>query len=542
MPRDGETVGEIVARGNDVMLGYYRDHEATTAVDLGGWFRTGDLAVHHPDGYVEIKDRAKDIIITGGENVASLEVERVIDAHPDVVESAVVGCRTSAGARSRSPSSPCAAGAALSAEEVTAHVRQHLAGFKVPRAVHFGELPKTSTGKIQKQVLRDRVESTAAGRRMNARLTGVGGHELRAAAGTRLRRVAVRGGRPRADGRRSGSGAVDALITGYSTVASHLMPANVFAERFGIRPATAFGMSVGGATGLAMVAQAARLVESGAARHVLVVAGEDRASGQTREESTRCWLRSATPRYEVPLGGTIPAYYALLASRYLWTYGLARDALAALPVQMRTHAAKLGAHFQKPITVDDVLDSRPVAEPLRLLDCCPVSDGGAAFVVSAAPTSDRSLVVAGTGQAHRHQHLSALAPGRPVPHWRRNEPSPRRRSPGTRSTSTGSTTASPSRSLSCSRSWVSPRPAGRGRTPARRLRGRRPYPMNTHGGLLSYGHCGVGGGMAHSPRSPPSSARARRQPGRRVRRGYVHADGGVLSAHVGVVLREGCGR
>ena len=91
VPRDAETIGEIVARGNDVMLGYYRDEEATAAVDLDGWFRTGDLAVQHPDGYVEIRDRAKDIIITGGENVASVEVERVIDAHPDVVESAVVG-------------------------------------------------------------------------------------------------------------------------------------------------------------------------------------------------------------------------------------------------------------------------------------------------------------------------------------------------------------------------------------------------------------------------------------------------------------------
>ena len=102
---DGRTVGEIVARGNDVMLGYYRDDEATAAVDLDGWFRTGDLAVMHPDGYVEITDRAKDVIITGGENVASVEVERVLDSHPGRRR---VGRRraspTSGGARSRSPS------------------------------------------------------------------------------------------------------------------------------------------------------------------------------------------------------------------------------------------------------------------------------------------------------------------------------------------------------------------------------------------------------------------------------------------------------
>jgi fatty-acyl-CoA synthase len=155
VPRDGAAVGEIVARGNDVMLGYYRDPDATDAVTLGSWLRTGDLAVHHADGYVEIKDRAKDIIITGGENVASIEVERVIDAHPDVIESAVVGL-----ADDRWGEVPVAfvtvrPGATLDAEDVVTHVRAHLAGFKVPREVRFIELPKTSTGKIQKQVLRE---------------------------------------------------------------------------------------------------------------------------------------------------------------------------------------------------------------------------------------------------------------------------------------------------------------------------------------------------------------------------------------------------
>ena len=160
VPRDAETIGEIVARGNDVMLGYYRDDAATAAVDLAGWFRTGDLAVQHPDGYVEIRDRAKDIIITGGENVASVEVERVIDAHPDVIESAVVGVPDERWGEIPVAFVTARAGSALSGDEVAAYVREHLAGFKVPRAVHFRELPKTSTGKIQKQKLRDLVEST----------------------------------------------------------------------------------------------------------------------------------------------------------------------------------------------------------------------------------------------------------------------------------------------------------------------------------------------------------------------------------------------
>jgi fatty-acyl-CoA synthase len=155
VPRDGQTIGEIVARGNDVMLGYYRDDDATAQVDADGWFRTGDLAVQAPDGYVEIRDRAKDIIITGGENVASLEVERAIDSHPDVVESAVVGMPDDKWGEVPVAFVTVRTGAELSADEVVAHVRRTLAGFKVPRQVVFAELPKTSTGKILKQALRE---------------------------------------------------------------------------------------------------------------------------------------------------------------------------------------------------------------------------------------------------------------------------------------------------------------------------------------------------------------------------------------------------
>ena len=161
VPNDGMTVGEIVARGNDVMLGYYRDEAATEAATLDGWFRTGDLAVMHPDGYLEIRDRAKDIIITGGENVASVEVERVIDSHPDVVESAVVGAPDERWGEVPVAFVTLRAGAVTTAEDIAAHVRARLAGFKVPKQVHFAEIPKTSTGKIQKQALRQVVQQPA---------------------------------------------------------------------------------------------------------------------------------------------------------------------------------------------------------------------------------------------------------------------------------------------------------------------------------------------------------------------------------------------
>ena len=155
VPADGETVGEIAVSGNNVMLGYYRDEEATREVTRSGCLLTGDLAVMHPDGYLEIRDRSKDIIISGGENIASVEVEQVLDSHPSVVESAVVGMPDE-----RWGEVPVAFVTLrkddVDAAALTGYARERLAHYKVPKRFEFGDLPKTSTGKIQKTVLRDR--------------------------------------------------------------------------------------------------------------------------------------------------------------------------------------------------------------------------------------------------------------------------------------------------------------------------------------------------------------------------------------------------
>jgi len=156
VPRDGRTMGEIMLRGNTVMKGYLKNPEATVEAFKGGWFHTGDLAVCHPDGYIEVKDRSKDVIISGGENISSLEVEEALYRHPKVLEAAVV-----ARPDEKWGESPCAFvtlrdGEAATAEEIIAFCRDMLAHYKVPRTVVFGPLPKTSTGKIQKFVLRDR--------------------------------------------------------------------------------------------------------------------------------------------------------------------------------------------------------------------------------------------------------------------------------------------------------------------------------------------------------------------------------------------------
>jgi fatty-acyl-CoA synthase len=162
VPADGETMGEIMFRGNVTMKGYLKNPKATEAAFAGGWFHSGDLAVLQPDGYIKIKDRAKDIIISGGENISSIEVEDVIYRHPAVLAAAVV-----AKPDPKWGETPCAfvelkPGGAATEAEIVEHCRAHLARFKVPRTVVFGPLPKTSTGKIQKFMLRQQAKSASA--------------------------------------------------------------------------------------------------------------------------------------------------------------------------------------------------------------------------------------------------------------------------------------------------------------------------------------------------------------------------------------------
>jgi len=155
VPRDGETLGEVMCRGNVVMKGYLKNKRSTEAAFAGGWFHSGDLGVMHPDGYIQLKDRSKDIIISGGENISSIEVEDALYKHPAVQAAAVV-----AKADEKWGETPCAfvelkPGQNASGDELVAWCKKNLAGYKVPRHIVFAELPKTSTGKIQKFKLRE---------------------------------------------------------------------------------------------------------------------------------------------------------------------------------------------------------------------------------------------------------------------------------------------------------------------------------------------------------------------------------------------------
>jgi len=316
------------------------------------------------------------------------------------------------------------------------------------------------------------------------------------------------------------------------------MLATLLSEKLGIAPHYAHGMQMGGATGAAMVMLARVLIQSGVCRRVLVVAGENRLTGQTVDASMQTLAQVGEAESEVPYGASVPAYYALLASRYMHRTGTDRAAMAEFAALMRRHAAgHPHAHLRDFITAEQVLLSRPIATPLHLLDCCPISDGAAALILGA---DAGPVYVTGAGQAHRHQHLSAM---RDV-------------------LDTGAARA-------CRSAFMQAQVeiahvdylaiydsftitlimlleelgvAARGAAAARLRRGDfaadGPLPLNTHGGLLSFGHCGVAGGMAHIVEAwEQLSGRAGKRQIHPRRCALVHADGGVLSAHVSLVLQ-----
>ena len=164
--QDGQAMGEVVMRGNNVMSGYFNDEAASRKAFAGGWFHSGDLAVWHPDGNIELRDRGKDIIISGGENISSIEVEQAIAAHPAVLECAVIGIPHPHWGERPKAFVTLNEGAAASPEEIIAFCRERLAHYKCPDSIEFGPLPKTSTGKTQKFVLRQH-ERTAPDTRLD---------------------------------------------------------------------------------------------------------------------------------------------------------------------------------------------------------------------------------------------------------------------------------------------------------------------------------------------------------------------------------------
>jgi acetyl-CoA acetyltransferase len=335
---------------------------------------------------------------------------------------------------------------------------------------------------------------------------------------------------------------VEGLLTGYSTTLPHLMLATVFAEHFGLQPSYAHAIQVGGATGLAMAMLAHELVEAGVAKTILVAAGENRLTGQARDSAMSTLAQVGHPDYEVPLGPTIPAYYGLLASRYMHDYGLTQEDMAEFAVLMRKHAMlHPGAQFRDPITVADVMASREISSPLKLLDCCPVSDGGAAFIISREPVGDHHVRVLGCGQAHLHQHVTAARSlsdvGAAVALNRAREKAGV--DPNNIKYAGIYDSFTITLAILIEELGLAPRgeAAGRVRNGDFGIGGA--LPLNTHGGLLSYGHCGCGGAMAHLAETQlQMTGRAGARQVRDASLALLHGDGGVMSSHVSMFLER----
>ncbi|CUJ40537.1 thiolase family protein [Achromobacter xylosoxidans] len=331
---------------------------------------------------------------------------------------------------------------------------------------------------------------------------------------------------------------IDGVLCGYATTFPHLMLATLLSEKLGLDPHYAHGMQMGGATGAAMVMLARELVRAARCRRVLVVAGENRLTGQAVDASIQTLAQVGEADTEVPNGASVPAYYALLASAYMQRTGTRREDLAELAALMRRHAASHPhAHLSEAIGVDQVLASRPIATPLHLLDCCPISDGAVALVVGA---DDGPVRISGAGQAHRHQHLSALRDILDTGAARALGQAYADAGIGPDQVDYLGIYDSFTITLAMLLEELGFAPRGGAADRARRgdFDAAGPLPLNTHGGLLSFGHSGVAGGMAHVAEAWTQLAgwAGSRQAGA-PRCALVHADGGVLSAHVSLVLQ-----
>jgi acetyl-CoA acetyltransferase len=337
---------------------------------------------------------------------------------------------------------------------------------------------------------------------------------------------------------------IDGVLCAYSFTEPHLMLASVFCEWLDIHPGFCAAVQAGGATACILVMQAAALVASGQCKHVLVVTGDNRLTGLSRDGAVAALAEVGHPQFERPFGISVPAAYALVARRYLHETGATPEQLAAIAVEHRRHAARHPkAHKREPITVEQVLASKEIASPLRMLDCCLISDGGAALVVSsraaAKDTRGGAVEVLGAGQGHTHEHIIA-APSLTDFGCKASSRAAFARAGVTAADidvaeiydSFTVTLAVELESIGFFERGEAGLAAARGDLG---LGGR--LPCNTHGGLLSYGHSGAAGGMFHvveAVHQLRGRAEARQVEGAKL--AFVHGDGGILSAHCSLVL------
>ncbi|WP_151448933.1 thiolase family protein [Lacisediminimonas profundi] len=337
---------------------------------------------------------------------------------------------------------------------------------------------------------------------------------------------------------------IDGVLCAYSFTEPHLMLASVFCEYLGIHPGYCTSIQAGGASAAIMIMQAAALVASGQCQHVLVVTGDNRLTGMTRDGAVAVLSEVGHAQFERPFGISVPASYALVAQHYMHEYGVTPEQLAAIAVTHRQHAGRHPkAHKREPITIEQVLASRIISSPLHMLDCCLISDGGAALVVSsraaAADTRGTAIEILGAGQGHTHEHIIS-APSLTDFGCKASSAAAFARA-GLTPADIDVALIYDSFTITLLVELESIGFFERGEAGPAAMRGELDLggslPCNTHGGLLSYGHSGAAGGMFHAVEAVHQlrgRADARQVPGARL--AFVHGDGGILSAHCSLVL------
>lgn len=340
---------------------------------------------------------------------------------------------------------------------------------------------------------------------------------------------------------------IDGLICAYSLTQPHLMLSSWFSEYAGLSPSTCFAIQAGGATAAVMTATAASLVESGACRNVLLVTGDNRLTGLSRNGAVAALAQVGHPDFERPYGFSVPAGYALVASRYMHEYDCTPEHLAHIAVAMRKHAMRTdGAHKRSALTVAEVEGSKPIASPLRLLDCSLIFDGAAALVVGrgdvAADAPGTPVRILSSGQGHTHEHIVA-APSL-VDFGCKTSSAEAFARAGIAAKDIDIAQIYDSFTITLLVELESIGFFARGEAGhaiaagAIDLDGR--LPCNTHGGLLSHGHSGAAGGMYHIVEAVTQLRQAAgpRQAGQ-PELAFVHGDGGILSAHCSLILARG---
>jgi acetyl-CoA acetyltransferase len=339
---------------------------------------------------------------------------------------------------------------------------------------------------------------------------------------------------------------IDGVLTAYSLTEPYFMLGSVLCEYLGLQPRFNASMVVGGATPAVMLRHAAEAIAAGQCNTVLVCAGENRATGQTRDQAVAALMAVGHPYFEQPYGPSIPGFYAMIARRHMDEFGTTEAQMASVAVTTRHHASlHPNAHMRKPLTIDEVLASKPIADPLKILDCCLLSDAGGAFIVTSAERARdlraQPVYLAGIGECHTHEHIMCAPSLTEFGARASGETAYRMAGLGPQDIDVAQLydcfTIVPILELEelgfC----------GRGEGGAfyeaghARIGGR--LPVNTHGGMLSHAHAGAAGGLfaiVEAVRQLRGGLGERQVQGAEV--ALVHNEGGILSSHCTAILTK----